>query len=111
MPPAPSSWTHSTSPYTSLRGSSAPPGLLSGATFTAHAVGSVAFLYAFNIPAATWMALIPVVAFERGLFALGIAGSTVALNTALDKLSHLVDLKALNVEPRYVLSLSRFKSR
>ena len=82
-----------------------------GATFTAHAIGSVAFLYAFNIPAATWLALIPVVAFERGLFALGIAGSTVALNTALDKLSHLVDLKALNVEPRYVLSLSKPLSR
>jgi len=43
-----------------------------GATFTAHAVGSVVFLYAFNLQAAVWKSLIPVVAIERLQFALGI---------------------------------------
>ncbi len=57
-----------------------------GATFTAHAVGSTAFLYAYNIPAATWWALIPVTAFERLLFAGGITISYLALNAAFARL-------------------------
>lgn len=40
-----------------------------GSTFIAHGVGSVIWLYMFNIPAATWLALIPVVAVERLFFA------------------------------------------
>ena len=59
-----------------------------GATFTAHAVGSVAFLWAFNIPAATWATLVPITAVERGVFALGIAASVVAFSTALDAAEH-----------------------
>jgi len=58
-----------------------------GATFTAHAVGSVAFLYALNIPAATWWALIPVTAMERALFAGGIAVSYLAVNAVLDRVA------------------------
>ncbi len=42
-----------------------------GATFTQHAVGSVAFLYAFNIPDSVWVALVNVVPFERMHIALG----------------------------------------
>lgn len=38
-------------------------------TFIAHAVGSVIYLYSFNIPAQQWSALIPVVAVERLLIA------------------------------------------
>ena len=44
-----------------------------GATFTAHAVGGVAWIWAFNLPAAVWNGLIPVVIAERLLFAVGIA--------------------------------------
>ncbi|MFH1831457.1 MAG: hypothetical protein ABH827_01510 [bacterium] len=44
-------------------------------TFIAHAVGSVMCLYMVPMVAAQWLALIPVVALERFVFA---AGSTVA---------------------------------
>ncbi len=46
-----------------------------GATFTAHAVGGAAWIWAFNLPANVWKGLIPVVIEERLLFTLGIAGS------------------------------------
>jgi hypothetical protein len=71
-----------------------------GATFTAHAVGSVAFLYAVPTTAALWIGLIPVVAFERGLFSLGIAVSYLVLNTVMAKL----EVPVFDVDPRYVIS-------
>ncbi len=43
-----------------------------GSTFTAHAVGSVLWLYATNMPAARWYQLLPNVPLERLLFALGL---------------------------------------
>lgn len=42
-----------------------------GSTLTAHAVGSVIWLYATAMPAAAWLGLIPVVAVERIMFAAG----------------------------------------
>lgn len=54
-----------------------------GATFTAHAVGGMAWIWAFNLPAAVWKGLIPVVATERILFALGIAGSYIVMRYVL----------------------------
>ncbi|MFH1394368.1 MAG: hypothetical protein ABII71_04575 [Candidatus Micrarchaeota archaeon] len=77
-----------------------------GATFTAHCIGSVVWLYTIPMPAEAWLALIPVVAFERGLFALGIAGSYVAFTNVLntvDKAFHIG--KYVNVEKRYLLHL------
>lgn len=56
-----------------------------GATFTAHSVGGAAWIWAIPMTAEQWIALIPVVAFERTLFALGIAGSYLVMNTVLDK--------------------------
>jgi hypothetical protein len=58
-----------------------------GATFTAHAVGSVIFLYTFNLPASAWMGLIPVVFIERGVFTIGIWASTLVFNFALNKIT------------------------
>lgn len=58
-----------------------------GATFTAHAVGSVIFLYSFGLTPATWISLIPVVFIERGIFTLGIWGSCLVFNFVLDKVS------------------------
>jgi hypothetical protein len=55
-----------------------------GATFTAHAVGSVLWLYTFPMEAGQWLALIPTVAYERILFAGGIVVSYVVFNTVLD---------------------------
>jgi len=71
-----------------------------GATFTAHAVGSVAFLYAVPTTPALWIGLIPIVAFERGLFSLGIAFSYVVFNTVMARLH----LPVFDVDPRYVIS-------
>ncbi|MBW2964226.1 hypothetical protein KY363_02095 [Candidatus Woesearchaeota archaeon] len=79
-----------------------------GATFTAHAVGSVAWLFTFNMEPGQWVALMPVVAYERLLFAMGITGSYVLLNTVLDKV--LVKLKlrvpseVLAIDKEHVLS-------
>ncbi len=41
-------------------------------TFVAHAIGSVVWLYAYSIPSHVWHSLIPVVFFERLLFALAL---------------------------------------
>jgi len=43
-----------------------------GATFTAHAAGSVLWLWIFNLKASVWIGLIPIVWKERGLMAIGI---------------------------------------
>ncbi|MCX6775320.1 MAG: hypothetical protein NT130_00505 [Candidatus Micrarchaeota archaeon] len=74
-----------------------------GATFTAHAIGSVAFLYAFGIPADVWATLVPITAYERLFFAVGISISYIAVNTILNSISSRVDVRALRVDPRYVL--------
>src|SRR5262249_44654239 len=42
-----------------------------GSTFVAHAVGSVIWLYTVPMSSAAWLALLPVVAVERLLFATG----------------------------------------
>jgi hypothetical protein len=60
-----------------------------GATFTAHAVGSVIFLYTFGLTPAVWVSLIPVVFIERGVFTIGIWGSCLAFNFVLDKITNL----------------------
>ena len=76
-----------------------------GTTFTAHAVGSTAFLYVYGMTPQFWLALIPVVFVERILFALGISVSFVAANTLVQK----AGLPFLNIDPRYVLSWSKIK--
>lgn len=74
-----------------------------GATFTAHSIGSVAFLYAFNLPTAMWIGLIPIVFLERMLFTGGIAVSYVVMNTVADKLATTLDIRTLKrmVQPQY----------
>lgn len=54
-----------------------------GATFTAHAVGGAAWIWAFNLPASVWQKLIPIVIQERILFALGIAASFLVVQRVL----------------------------
>lgn len=75
-----------------------------GTTFTAHAIGAVTYIYAFNIPAASWAALVPVTAMERFAFAMGICVSYVCVTTVLNKLASRLELKAITIDPRYVLS-------
>ena len=74
-----------------------------GATFMAHAVGGVLWIYTVPMPAEAWIGLIPIVAYERFLFGLGIAGSYVVFNSLLD---YVVEKWKLNV-PSKVLSLDK----
>ncbi len=74
-----------------------------GATFTAHAIGSVIFAYSLPYTAAQWAALMPVTAYERLLFAAGIAVSYVAFTTLLDWASERADFSELKVERAYSL--------
>jgi hypothetical protein len=75
-----------------------------GATFQAHIVGSVAFLYTIGMPAAAWWALIPIVLVERGIFAAGISVTYVALQSVLDFVAQMLkwDMGFLNAEGKFV---------
>src|SRR3989344_4747717 len=77
-----------------------------GATFTAHAVGGAFWIWTVPMTAAQWIALIPIVIYERTLFASGIAVSYIAFNAALDKLVEKlkIDVKdILSIEKRFTL--------
>lgn len=76
-----------------------------GSTFTAHAIGSVIWLYFMPAMApVVWLALIPLVAFERGIFALGISASFVAFNTLFSRFDAVAKSGIVAIDQRYVLS-------
>lgn len=83
-----------------------------GATFTAHAAGSVIFLYAFQLTPAIWLSLIPVVFLERGFFALGIFINYLAINNLLNYLMKKFDLPILKklVNSDYLVSKKFIKN-
>lgn len=58
-----------------------------GTTFTAHAVGGAAWIWAFNLKASVWQGLIPIVIAERLLFAAGIASSFIIVKYSLSFLA------------------------
>lgn len=74
-----------------------------GSTFAAHAIGSIVWLYLIPSTPAFWLALIPVVAFERLMFASGISISYVAFNTLFSRVDALAKSGILSVDGRYVL--------
>jgi len=76
-----------------------------GATFTAHAIGSVIWIYTVPMTAGQWVGLIPVVAYERVLFGLGIAGSYIIFNSVLDFLlvKSKINIPELLLERKYSL--------
>ena len=74
-----------------------------GSTFTAHAVGGALWNYIVPMTPKAWIALIPVVIYERLLFASGITVSFIGLNTLLDKLDSKTKSEYVNVDKRYVL--------
>lgn len=82
-----------------------------GATFTAHAVGSTIFLYAFGLTPQVWLSLIPLVFIERGLFALGIWASYLVVNTVLDKLTEIEKVSIFKplVNKNYLISPRFFR--
>jgi len=75
-----------------------------GATFTAHSVGGAAWIWTVPMSASQWVGLIPVVAYERLLFAIGITGLYILFNTLLDKLDSRFTSDAVHIDKRYVLS-------
>ncbi|MBI5037991.1 MAG: hypothetical protein HZC01_04815 [Candidatus Kerfeldbacteria bacterium] len=83
-----------------------------GATFTAHAIGGVTFLYALNLSAEVWIALIPIVFIERMIFTAGTAVSYVALNSLANWL-HVklhVPMPARLIQPEYTFSRALLKN-
>jgi hypothetical protein len=79
-----------------------------GATFAAHAVGGTIWLYTVPMSAGQWVSLVPIIAYERFLFGLGIAGSYVVFNTLLyyivDKWNLRVPKTVLLLDKKYTLS-------
>jgi hypothetical protein len=73
-----------------------------GSTFIAHAVGSVIWLYTVPMTASMWMGLMPVVLFERILFALGM----IIAHYMLSSVFGLIDSKIFRLYPLCSNSLS-----
>ncbi len=79
-----------------------------GTTFTAHAVGSVLFLYTIPTVPALWLGLIPIVIIERGLFAAGIAASYVVFTNVLNTVDAYLGIsRYVFVEKKYVVQLNK----
>ena len=72
-----------------------------GSTFTAHSIGSVIWLYSFSSTPAFWFALIPVVVYERLLFASGITVSFAAMNSLLLKVENKLPKGVVNTFAKY----------
>jgi len=82
-----------------------------GATFTAHAVGGAAWIYTIPMTASQWLTLIPIVAYERLLFASGIALSYLAVNAVLAKIDTKLTTGFVNISKKYLIkNLFRFKA-
>ena len=77
-----------------------------GSTFSAHAVGGAAWIWAFNLPASVWVGLIPVVAAERLLFAAGISLSYVLLTNLISVLEgkNILPEKIVSLEKKYLFA-------
>ncbi len=86
-----------------------------GATFTAHSVGGAAWIWSVPMTAEQWIMLIPIVAYERLLFAAGIAGSYVVVNTLLDKAIEKfkwnIPVDILHIDRNYLISKKRVRLR
>ncbi|MEK7065261.1 MAG: hypothetical protein AAB963_02345 [Patescibacteria group bacterium] len=65
-----------------------------GTTFTAHAVGGALWIWIFNMKAALWISLIPIVWKERGMMAIGITVTFYIFNGVL---SWLVNKKHISL--------------
>ena len=82
-----------------------------GSTFTAHAIGGAVWIWAFNMPAAVWVSLIPIVILERSIFALGISASYILVNNILGYLNSVKIIPiSFKVDKKYVLKVISHKS-
>lgn len=75
-----------------------------GATMTAHAVGGAIWIWAFNLPAAVWISLIPIVIVERMIFALGISANYILVNNVLKFIIEKKLLpKGIEINKKYIV--------
>lgn len=80
-----------------------------GATFTAHAVGGAIWIYTIPMTVEAWNLLIPIVIFERTIFAVGISVSYIAMNTVLARVVHFLPSGVI-VDSKYdALKMLSFK--
>jgi len=75
-----------------------------GSTLTAHAIGSVIWLWTVPMTVAQWQTVIPLAIVERSSFALGIAASYLVVNYVLDKFTASAKAGFPHVDKRYVIS-------
>lgn len=73
-----------------------------GATFTAHSIGGIIWIYLQNTTPEFWIGLIPIVAYERLLFATGISLSFIGMNILLDRLGEKMTTGFVAVNKEYV---------
>lgn len=79
-----------------------------GATMTAHSVGGAMWIWAFNLPVAVWIGLIPVVILERSIFALGISASYILMNNVLAIIARQKILTGVfSFDKKYVIKILR----
>lgn len=79
-----------------------------GATFSAHAVGGALWIWAFALPVSVWNSLIPIVAIERILFAVGISFSFVAAANVLSLIASRTPFRVgVWIDERYLLPFLR----
>ncbi len=76
-----------------------------GSTLTAHAVGTIVWLYTVPMTVAQWQSVIPVAIGERLMFAVGISVSYLAVNYVLDKFTTSSKAGFPYVDRRYALSV------
>lgn len=74
-------------------------------TFVAHSVGGAIWIWVFNLPASVWQGLIPVVALERSVMALGIAASYILVNNIVSFLTEKKFVKAIEFDKKYLLGI------
>lgn len=68
-----------------------------GSTFVAHAVGSVIWCYTVPMTPQMWIALMPIVALERTLFALGM----VVAHKTMSMIFGMIDLTVRTLRPSF----------
>ncbi|KKR78374.1 MAG: hypothetical protein UU23_C0001G0138 [Candidatus Curtissbacteria bacterium GW2011_GWA1_40_9] len=78
-----------------------------GSIFSAHAVGGAIWIWAFNLPASVWQGLIPVVALERSIMALGVCASYILMSNVLAYTKNKNILKQTVIDKKYLLRFIR----
>lgn len=74
-----------------------------GASFTAHSIGGVIWLLTVPTNPGFWAALVPVVIYERLVFAAGISVSYIAFTTALNRIEAAIPENLVFLDKRYDL--------